>query len=96
MTAPERIWAWEEKHHGIGQGAGGWISSHTHGRIEYTRSDLIPAMLAAAEARGAAREREACATVADRLRENWLCANGFEGFATGAKNIAAAIRARSE
>jgi hypothetical protein len=34
--------------------------------------------------------------VAEALRAQWINANGFEGFATGAKNIAAAIRARGE
>jgi hypothetical protein len=45
----------------------------------------------------AAREAalEEAAKVADRHREKWRSAGGFEGFATGAKLIAAAIRALS-
>jgi hypothetical protein len=45
---PEHIYAWQQMERGQTTSAGGWISSKTSSRTEYTRADLIPAMLEAA------------------------------------------------
>jgi hypothetical protein len=73
MSAPEKIWA--GRYHGTW-----WQSQPHHQMTEYTRSDLIPALIAEA----VAREREECAEITRK-----------SGIYT-ARVIAAAIRARRQ
>jgi hypothetical protein len=60
-------------------------------QAEYTRTDLIPEMLAEAEQRGRVAEREACAKVAHA----YMISQGFYDCHRQSETIAAAIRARA-
>ncbi|MDO8982999.1 hypothetical protein [Cypionkella sp.] len=94
---PETIWIYPEQGD---PGAGEWFCAaevdkpEASAAIQYMRVDLHNAAVQAAVAKAVEAEREACARIARGLRDQWRCANGFEGFATGAKIIDDAIRAR--
>lgn len=102
MTAPDHTLAERlAKVAKVAQGGGlgdGWplknelVDAYRSGQLitlaEHT------SVVQAAVAKAVEAERAACADVARRLRDQWRCANGFEGFATGAKIIDDAIRAR--
>jgi hypothetical protein len=98
MSAPDKIWANVSV---IGDGealAGEWtyrdvgLTEDT----EYTRSDLIPALIAEA----VAREKEECAKIAEECqRQSARRSMGdkyYRGMEAGAQAIAAAIRARGQ
>lgn len=59
MSAPDRIWLDPE---GFRDGWTSLPEQIVHGDVEYTRSDLIPAMIREA----VAAEREACAAMIER------------------------------
>jgi len=65
-NAPERIFAWEEYHNGVPQGAGGWIDVNTGGRTEYVRADLFDAM--AQQLADARTERDAAVVGAVKVK----------------------------
>ncbi len=53
MSVPEKIWAWFfRKEEQVDVMQGGWTDKFDRREQEYTRSDLIPALVAAAEERG--------------------------------------------
>ena len=98
MTAPDKIWAWG---HTRSLTNGGWMG-HAIGYAdaEYTRTNLIQAMIDKA----VGEERERCAQVCDAVSLAAHLATGLAGddeittrvgaasYASAAEHIAAAIR----
>ena len=90
MIAQERIWAWE-KPGGLGS-VRGWTDKQCDA-TEYTRTDLIPAMIA----ESVAKERERCAQIAEHRVNRWLeieppYDGSLEEAIESVSGIAAAIR----
>ena len=113
MSAPEKIWASHVEYFKKGReyyASGEWTDDECSKEVEYTRSDLIPALIAEA----VAREREACAKLAYDMGAKYMRATyeiqysrkryDIEGVTrcvnTAAnlisEDIAAAIRARGQ
>lgn len=87
MSAPEKIWTDDKTLPGDPARNGYWENRPALAWVEYTRSDLIPAMLAEARTEGYAQGVRAVADACDSVKAVSVCSSGQEyenGFQEGA------------